>query len=713
MINLILFNLYKMFFEITILLITIYVGYYYVSNRRPKGTEHLKTVPMVGGSLPYFGHGLTFSKDIPGFVREAYHAYGPIFRLKIFNKDIVVVADESMKKEFFNATESKMSLYEILKNLFFGEAFCDNGQELENIIKIVKGTVTIKFEEFVPKIVEQAKKMTDQLKEKKETDKFYLNDAMIKFVAYTSALCFVGVEIDEIYPILVEFTHELNYIVVFTYFLPLKIVSWMFYKKLQRIRHKMCAFFTPIIKEYREDSSKTDSLLIRNAVDYKDAVTGRQLTNEEIGNIIVCLLYVSSENTALGLSSTVTDLATNQTWWNKIRNITGDYVQSGDIKGLLSDTDLEAICMESARMNTHIFALQRKPLNKNAQIGGYYVGDAGSVALCEPMFHLYEASSEFKNPMTYDPDRFLNPRNEKMDSKNIMTWGSGIHLCPGKLFALYEIKLAVTMIVTNFDIILPEVIPPLNYFSPSAYAERKLLISLKKNEYIQTNVVEKKFETVQVGTKTAHVYTTGEHKGWLLREYFTKEEQEQIFTDLYNEAKISESVITNAPKDKSFPFAYYNLVYTGQSNIKKPTEMLNKGLEIWNLLYSEINKVYPSVNITSFNSLYSQLFGLQGKMAPHKDEHVDWGISISIGASSDFTFGEHTIKLHSGDVFVADFSQVMHSIDKINDNPPGWFNEENPNFKLYDRTRCSIQIRNIEKFPEPITEEKFNGLVFN
>jgi hypothetical protein len=315
--------------------------------------------------------------------------------------------------------------------------------------------------------------------------------------------------------------------------------------------------------------------------------------------------------------------------------------------------------------------------------------------------------------MTYDPDRFLNPRNEKMDSKNIMTWGSGVHLCPGKLFALYEIKLAVTMMVTNFDIVLPEVIPPLNYFSPSAYAERKLLISLKKNEYSQSSVVEKKFETVQVGTKSAHVYTTGEHKGWLLREYFTKEEQEKIFTDLYNEAKISESVITDAPKDKAFPFAYYNLVYTGQSNIKKPTEMLSKGLEIWNLLSSEINKVYPSVNITSFNSLYSQLFGLQGKMASHKDEYVDWGVSISIGASSDFTFGEHTIKLHSGDVFVADFSQVMHSVDKINDNPPGWFNEENPNFKLYDRTRCSIQIRNIGKFPEPISEETFKGLVFN
>jgi cytochrome P450 len=713
MINLILFNYTKMFFEITILLITIYVGYYYVSNRRPTGTGHLKTVPMVRGSLPYFGHGLTFSKDIPGFVRKAYREYGPIFRLKIFNKDIVVVADESMKKDFFNATESKMSLYEILKNLFFGEAFCDNGQELENIIKIVKGTVTIKFEEFVPKIMEQAKRMTDQLKKQKETDKFYLNDAMIKFVAYTSALCFVGVEIDEIYPILVEFTHELNYIVVFTYFLPLRVVSWMFYKKLQRIRHRMCAFFTPIIEEYRADSSKRDSLLIRNAVDYKDVVTGRQLSSEEIGNIIVCLLYVSSENTALGLSSTVTDLATNQTWWNKIRNIAGDYMQCGDVKGLLSDTDLEAVCMESARMNTHIFALQRKPLNKSAQIGGYYIGDAGSVALCEPMFHLYEASTEFKDAMTYDPDRFLNPRNEKMDSKNIMTWGSGVHLCPGKLFALYEIKLAVTMMVTNFDIVLPEVIPPLNYFSPSAYAERKLLISLKKNEYSQSSVVEKKFETVQVGTKSAHVYTTGEHKGWLLREYFTKEEQEKIFTDLYNEAKISESVITDAPKDKAFPFAYYNLVYTGQSNIKKPTEMLSKGLEIWNLLSSEINKVYPSVNITSFNSLYSQLFGLQGKMASHKDEYVDWGVSISIGASSDFTFGEHTIKLHSGDVFVADFSQVMHSVDKINDNPPGWFNEENPNFKLYDRTRCSIQIRNIGKFPEPISEETFKGLVFN
>lgn len=711
-INITIKNRSGMFFEILITFITGYILYRYFGNVRPKGTEHLKAVPMVKGSLPYVGHGLTFSKDIPGFVRNAYKEYGPIFRLKIFNKDIVVVADESMKKEFFTATEAKMSLYEILKGLFFGSAFCDEDQELENIIRIVKRTVTIKFDEFVPKIHEQAKKMTDRLKKQSETTKFYLNDEMIKFVAYTSALCFIGVEIDEIYDVLVEFTHQLNFIVVFTYFLPLRVVHWIFYKKLQRIRHQMCDFFVPIIDEYKADLTKNNSMLIRNAVDYKNEKTGKQLTSQEIGNIIVCLLYVSSENTALGLSSTVTDLATNAKWWQKIRNICGEYLQSGDIKGLLSDTDLEAICMESARMNTHIFALQRKPLNKSAQIGGFYIGDAGSVALCEPMFHLYEASNSFENAMEYDPDRFLNPRNENMDSKNVMTWGSGVHLCPGKTFALYEIKLAVAMMVTNFDVVLPDVIPPLNYFSPSAYAERKLLVSLKKNEYTM-EATKKSYDIISVENKTTQVFTTEGHKGWLLREYFTKEEQEEIFTTLYNSVKLTEQQFIDAPKSKALPFAYYKLVYTGESNIPEPTEMLNKGLEIWNLLKNDIQKYYPNTNITSFNSLYSQLFCLEGKMAEHKDEHVDWGISISIGASSDFTFGEHTIKLHSGDVFVADFSKVMHSVAKINDNPPGWFNEENPNFKLYDRTRCSIQIRNIESFPEPITEEKFKNLVYN
>lgn len=64
-------------------------------------------------------------------------------------------------------------------------------------------------------------------------------------------------------------------------------------------------------------------------------------------------------------------------------------------------------------------------------------------------------------PTTFKYDRFLNPNgSKKMDfykeGKKIhhysMPWGSGISICPGRFFALSEMKLFILLMVTYFDL---------------------------------------------------------------------------------------------------------------------------------------------------------------------------------------------------------------------------------------------------------------------
>ena len=64
-------------------------------------------------------------------------------------------------------------------------------------------------------------------------------------------------------------------------------------------------------------------------------------------------------------------------------------------------------------------------------------------------------------------------------------------------------------------------------------------------------------------------------------------------------------------------------------------------------------------------------------MGKHKDSYVDWGVSVNLGSTTDFLFGEEIIKLNSGDVFVTDFSKVDHAVVKINENSaPDWYRDE-------------------------------------
>jgi cytochrome P450 len=678
-------------------------------NNKKKTPNGLKEVPLVSGSLPIIGHGFSFSKDILAFVRNAYIKYGPIFRVKIFLTDMIIICDRSLIKDYFKAQENTMSLYEVLKRLFFADAFFDDPADFPASINLVKKTVAVRFDEFVPKIKDEAMKMIMGMREKcKNQIPVDLTTEMINFVSRTSARCFVGMDLsDEFMIALMKFTHILNKIVVLTYFIPRIILRYTLgYFWLRPYRKIMTRMLNDEIESYRDDPVKKTSMVIRASVDYIDQESGKGLNNEQIGDIIVCLLYVSSENTALGLSATMTELARSDGYWDKVKLESEKYLSNDDMRSLFSSPLIDACVMESARLTSHIFALNRKPILKNANIGGYFVGGVDTVALCEPMLMCYDcADDKYTNASKYDPSRFIEPRNEPKDAHSVMTWGASIHLCPGKMFAIYEIKMAMALLTTYFKKfnISDSDYGQLDYFSPSAFAERKVTVKLEpiEDDNIQVKKNENIHEILYNGKNINIEYIP--QGGWLLRDFMDKDEQINFYkytTQLSNET-IEHNEILNASNDKAFPITYYNLVYTGTSNCENPTLWLEYAQKIWQILNDNAEKLnFPSQDY-KFDSIYGQLYSSDAKMKLHKDEYVSWGVSVNIGASCDFQFGEQNIMLNSGDIIVADFSKVEHAVNNIHpDSTPQWFTDDKDSehyvgCKTFGRCRFSMQIRNV------------------
>lgn len=683
-----------------------------------------KSVPKVReGYLPFVGHGPAFSKDNIGFLRQAYKKYGPVFQLKIFRKNIVVICDHSLKAEYFKQTEDQMSLYESLRDLYFGDAFTDKKESLKTMFFLMKRTIKINFDTFSHKIMDEANKLVLKLKEKSGNE-VNLTQETIRFVSHTSARCFIGIQMnDEFYKILMEMTQFLNKVIVWTYYVPKFILRLYANPILKGYRVKLNSLLDSEINSYRLDNLKNESNLIRTCVDYKDA-NGNSLNNSEIGDIIICLLYISSENTALGLAATLTDLINQPEYWDRVRLETKPLLQNGDIKTLFNTPFLDACVTESARMNTHVFPISRKPMNKLMSIGDYYLYNIDSVHLCEPIMMLYEGSPN-NFPLQYNPDRFLGDNAESKSPNDIMTWGAGVHLCPGKQFSIYEIKAAVALIVNHLD--PPRVLyqGPLDYFSPAAFAERKMTIVFKENaeELIsQDNSLPITFK----GKTYKITLVPGEdgHGGWLIKNCFDRDEQKQYYDHTIELSKDSvehQEILTEANPNRAYPITYYNLVYTGKSNCQEPVKWFQWAKDIWTMMKENKELLnFPDVEIESFNSFYGQLFGKDSTMAVHKDQYVSWGVSISFGATTEFLFGKDKILLNSGDVFIADFSKVDHAVLKILDGTyPGWWDQENdpdnPDnaSKTFNRARCSIQIRDISKCqPEKKMEmEEFKNLV--
>lgn len=677
----------------------------------------MKSVPLVEGALPIFGHGLAFSKDIIGFVTQCFEKYGKIFRIKIFRVDMIVICDRSLNSEFFKATEDRMSLYDVLNRLYFGDAFSDNPNSLPQIIAVVKKSIAVRYDTFVPKIEAEAHRMIARLRtlaEEKDGQKIDLITEMTRFVATTSASCFISFELsDRLFQILLKFTHFLNQVVVLTYFLPKWLLRLLVNPFLSRLRKQITSALTPEIESYRSNPDKDDSLVLRTAVDYIDAATGLGLSNQEIGDIVVCLLYVSSENTALGLTNSIVELACSPIYWEKCKAEAASFLRVGDIKGLFASQLLNACVMETARLNSHIFALNRKPLDKGiASIGNYFVGDADSIALCEPLLMVHGTADEvFSNPKTYNPSRFLTQNKEPLTSHTVMTWGAGVHQCPGKIFSIYEIKMALALILTNFEFVLEDgAISKIDYFSPSAFAERKVAAVLKPLK--ESLTPELKQVTLVHGHKVEYL----PQGGWLLRDCLSREEQTDFYQDIFNlsQNSLEHKEILNIPLDKVYPFAYHNLIYTGKSNMASPGKWYSWAEGIWEVLAENREATnFKGPSCQRFNSLYAQLYGAAGSMALHKDEFVSWGVSVNLGASATFNFGGDKILLHSGDVVVADFSGVEHGVEAVHQScMPDWFCEES-GIQSFGRVRCSVQIRDVSniQMERILSTEEFKELI--
>lgn len=689
------------------------------SNSYVEFDPDAKTVPFVTDRyMPFIGHGISFGKDIIGFVKSAQEKYGNIFAIKIFRKNLIVITDHEMKAEYFKATEDNMSLYDVLNQLFFGSAFSDSEENLTRIITLVKNTVKVNFDTFGEKIMDEASRMINRLQEKAGQE-LELTEEMIRFVACTSSRCFIGMELsDEFYDTLMKFAHLLNKVVVMTYFLPRSVLRFIFGRKLKSYRTKMIELMNDEIESYRHDPDKTESNVIRTAVNYTGP-DGSTLTNEQIGEVIICLLYVSSENTALGLSSTFLDMVENSVWWQKATvecdKLISNYRTAPDskktqaIKELFSSKLLDAMVHESARMNTHIFPLGRRPVDRNVTIGGYNVGNTDTIALCPPMLMLHSCSKN-ADPLKYNPDRFISG-GEKKFAQDVLTWGAGTHLCPGKAFAVYEIKAAIALLTTHFN--LPELLSlgKIDYFSPSAFAERPAKVRLTIRDTNNTILVSETLSTANISSiiidgidhQVEKIIGENNNYGFLIRNFFNREKQAELYTYIYDLSKGSvEFDEISKSNIKHYPLTYYNLIYTKTSNCAEPI-----------MLHELCNKIMNSLRghtgVTNFvaNSTYAQLYMPDSTLVAHRDSGVDWGVSISLGADTDFRFGDKTIKMFSGDIFIADFSKTIHAVDYVGDTVPGWWEQMENTF---DRTRMSIQVRDIRNFPNNLMsrEEYFN-----
>ena len=386
-------------------------------NKITTKKQTLKSVPVVDNNLLFSGHAINFKKDIISFITDSYFRFGSIFQIQIYNKKFVILCDKNYCQEYYNLSEDKMSLYDVLERLFFKDAFCDQNYFFEQMVKFVKKKIVLfRNHNIISIINQQIFKFVDFSKKEFE-NKINLNDHIINCVARINMKCFVGIEMNQdFFDLLINFIKTLNKAMFLTDYQPKFILKLTIKKTLKKYRRLLTSKLSPEIESYRLDKSKNNSIIIREAINYIDEYTKKPFSNEQIGDIIIFMLHVSTENTSLAISSVLTDL-TLYSYWDTLQKELFDL----KLEEINNQKLLENCLMESARINTHIFVSNRKP-KSNIVLGDHLIGKVDSVVICAPMLmHYGEANKYFKEPEIYNPNRFYDVKNKW---QNILTWDS-------------------------------------------------------------------------------------------------------------------------------------------------------------------------------------------------------------------------------------------------------------------------------------------------
>ena len=196
-------------------------------------------------------------------------------------------------------------------------------------------------------------------------------------------------------------------------------------------------FMTHLIPEKRNGNGNDFFSELCRAVDDEGELT---LTDEDIMNHMIFLLFAAHDTTTSTLSSIIHALAKHPQWQQRLRDeyrtLGKDALDYEDLDKLESTT---WVFREALRMHPPLPTIPRRTVD-DTEFQGYAIPKNTLVSIVP--LHTHYMEEYWSNPYQFDPERFSPGRAE--DKKHFYQWipfGGGHHKCIGLNFAELQTKI--------------------------------------------------------------------------------------------------------------------------------------------------------------------------------------------------------------------------------------------------------------------------------
>ncbi|MBO8185006.1 cytochrome P450 [Streptomyces sp. DW4-2] len=219
-------------------------------------------------------------------------------------------------------------------------------------------------------------------------------------------------------------------------------------RKFDRAAVRLREVIDEVIAAYRKHDETEGEDLLSTLLAARDSDTGEALSDREVRDELVAILFAGTETTASTLAWAFHELAAHPEVENRlldeIRTVVGDRPVTFEDLPKLEYTD--RVVREVSRL--HSIPLLMRRVATPVELGGVELPVGTEIAFS--LYALHRDPRLYEAPERFDPDRWLPERSEGRPRESYIPFGAGNRKCIGDGFAWTEIVITLATVLARW-----------------------------------------------------------------------------------------------------------------------------------------------------------------------------------------------------------------------------------------------------------------------
>ncbi|PRP86150.1 hypothetical protein PROFUN_03137 [Planoprotostelium fungivorum] len=402
-------------------------------------------------------------------ILEGYHKH-KIFNYPSFIEWRTVLSDVKLIDEMRKAPDNELSFPEAVNEILgteytLGPAIHHNAYHIEIIRNQLTKSLPLVFGDLVDELQCAFKEIIPATD---EWSRINATPSIMKLVARSSNRTFVGLPLcrnPEWIQLNIDYTIEVvkgSFVInIAPHFL--KPLVGRYLTTVPKANRRGLTLIGPMIEERRksiEGDQKPNDILQW----ILDSAGGQAESTQEITTRILAVNFAAIHTTSMSFTHALYDIAAHPEWVDEMRAEVEEVIaREGWTKiGMNKMRKLDSFLKESQRVNgLGTTSLQRKVLKPE----GYTFSDGThvpcGVTISAASGGLHRDERVYEKPEEFMPFRFAEMRDEEGEgskhqmvatSNEYLPFGHGRHACPGRFFAVNELKAMMSYVLLNYDV---------------------------------------------------------------------------------------------------------------------------------------------------------------------------------------------------------------------------------------------------------------------